>query len=923
MRRLLLFVVIGLALSAAPVAAQGVTGTLFGVVSDASAGVLPGATATITSPEALPGGPVVAITNAQGEYRFTELVPGTYMLRMELPGFSLYEELDLRVISGGTTERNITLPLATVTETVTVSGQSPVVDTRRSGISATRTVEEVMSLPIERRATTDYAKNLPGATASSYNATNGISIMGDSTSGVTMTQDGAQYNNVKSGGGYPIQDMDAVEEVNVTLLGASAEYQQASGGVMNVIMKSGTNTLRGDVRWYNLMKDWMAEPVTLPCRCPEGETAQKWFGNPDYSAHAGGPILKDRLWIFAGGTKIGWSFRSPGQAHPPQDLLDSGVWQRYDSRMSWKWTWKVSENISFTQSNLYEWWEYLTPFPNATTAVEAVRWYPGDIRVGGSTVNWTMSPSTVLTARYSAFLMPDSLIGMGPNLTQSDITTPARRDTGTGLNTGNSFRGGTARWPRRDEFQLKLNQYISGDRVTHNLRYGGGYRTNRTNDQLIFSGGARFTDRFGAPVQAEFTDGASWSAQEKAWSFWAEDEVNVGQRLTLQLGFRYDRMEGYSQDAPEIELELVDRGTFILPFFGFKETGTDIAGLGSMFTWNTVSPRLGVNIKLSEDGGTVLRSTFGRFYQRVILNDFLSLHPGNAPTTLMAWDDATQDYTTFISTIDPKINLGIDPDIKPQWTNSMSIGIEHEVAASTAVGVSYAYKRWGNFIGWRDTGGVYGEQAITTPIGTSLTVFPLLNSTADRFYVRTNGPGYDATYHGLMFSITKRLSNRWMGRANYTYADFTKFAPRGRDPNDLINADGPTATEGRPHVFNFLASFDIPKIDTDIATNISLASGRAYARTFRHRLPQGTRTIILDPPGVFRTEFEQYMMVRVTKNLRIPRNRAELIFELRNLFNETWDGRWASTDHASPNFGKQSTYAWPRRVYLGVRYFFN
>ena len=162
-----------------------------------------------------------------------------------------------------------------------------------------------------------------------------------------------------------------------------------------------------------------------------------------------------------------------------------------------------------------------------------------------------------------------------------------------------------------------------------------------------------------------------------------------------------------------------------------------------------------------------------------------------------------------------------------------------------------------------------------------------------------------------------------MARANYTYSDFTQFKPRGRDPNDLINADAPTASEGRPHVFNFLASVVIPKVDMRVATNMSLASGRAYPRTFRHRLPQGTRTIIMDPAGVFRTPFEQYMMLRVTKNLRLGPNRTELIWEMRNLFNETWDGRWATTTFGSSNFGKQSTYAWPRRMYFGIRYFFN
>ena len=98
--------------------------------------MLPGVTVTLTSP-VMPGGPATEVTNAQGEYRFTRLAPGTYELKVSLPGFGTYQETDLRVAVGGTTERAVTLKLGAVTETITVSGQSPVVDTRRSRESPT------------------------------------------------------------------------------------------------------------------------------------------------------------------------------------------------------------------------------------------------------------------------------------------------------------------------------------------------------------------------------------------------------------------------------------------------------------------------------------------------------------------------------------------------------------------------------------------------------------------------------------------------------------------------------------------------------------------------------------------------------------------------------------------------------------------
>jgi len=151
---------------------------VFGVVRDESRAVLPGATVTVTSP-AMPGGPVTVVSNEQGEYRLVGLTPGIYKMSVVLNGFSTDEEGDLRVAAGGTTERNVGLVLATVAETITVSGQSPLVETRRAGIAQTQTREAIEAVPLERRSATDH------------------------------------------------------------MLGASAEYQQAQGGVMNLVNSRG------------------------------------------------------------------------------------------------------------------------------------------------------------------------------------------------------------------------------------------------------------------------------------------------------------------------------------------------------------------------------------------------------------------------------------------------------------------------------------------------------------------------------------------------------------------------------------------------------------------------------------------------------------------------------------------------------------
>src|SRR5262249_42977151 len=137
-------------MAAGAAAAQILTGNIIGTVKDESGAVLPGVSLTLTSPTALPAGPVMTVTNEKGEYRFAAIPPGTYSLAAALSAFSTYEERGLEVALGGTVERNLTLKLATVAETITVSGETPMVDPKNVGVTANLNESALDTLPNHR-----------------------------------------------------------------------------------------------------------------------------------------------------------------------------------------------------------------------------------------------------------------------------------------------------------------------------------------------------------------------------------------------------------------------------------------------------------------------------------------------------------------------------------------------------------------------------------------------------------------------------------------------------------------------------------------------------------------------------------------------------------------------------------------------------
>lgn len=879
--------------------AQVVPGRMIGVVRDESGAVLPGASVTLTS-TALPGGPVTVVTNVQGEYRFTNLPPGTYALSISLSGFSGYEEADLRVAVNSTTERNVRLPLASVKETITVRGDAPLIDPRQTGIGQTLSTEVVEALPNKRfTAAASFMTDAPGVTVGNMDSAYSVNVMGSTGAETPLMVDGVVTNHPASGGGWTHFDLDAIGEVSSTTLGASAEFQGAAGGVLNVITKAGTNQLRGDAAGFFAPQAFSSQPVKLACNCPDGQTGFTWYKNRDLSAHLGGPLVRNRAWFYGGMTFTGQSASTPGQAPlAPQDQYL--VWFADPSA---KVNVKLTDRIGIQQTYYQEsFFEPLPHFPTVTRPLETIQRSFGDFPHGATELTATLSSRTVLTARYALTNLPDERIGFN-----NDLETPRRVDTATGINSGNwtAFQS----TPRRDEFDAKLNTYLSGNSVNHNVSVGAQFIRNRIWRATVEPGGVVYSDLNGRPDQATFSPPSIDAAQYNAQVAWGEDEITFNRLLTIKLGARFDHLAGISGDAKEVDSH-------------FDETGETIPGLGTVIRWNTISPRIGVNLKLADDGSMVLRGIAGRYYDPLTLTSLEAVHPGVAVTTLARYDPATAAYTNIISVTDPRANIAVDPDMKAPFTDQYSVGLDRRLVANLAASVSYVHKHAANQLATLTTGATYGTQQVVSPLGGTVTVFPLTSRANDRVFLTTNGPGYFTNYDALLISVTKRYSHRWQGTVGYGYAQLRGLTAGAVDPNDVTNAEGRQSID-RPNMVTVTAAYDLPKVDVQVSGNLVAVQGTPYAPIIQVALPQGRRNINIAPPETYRGPFEEHLYLRVSKIMfRTDHSRLELSAEVRNLLQDTANQTRVTTVYGNVNFGLQSSWPDPRQLLLRARVYF-
>ena len=407
-------------------------------------------------------------------------------------------------------------------------------------------------------------------------------------------------------------------------------------------------------------------------------------------------------------------------------------------------------------------------------------------------------------------------------------------------------------------------------------------------------------------------------------SAFASDAATIGSRITVSAGVRFDHSRAISQDLHA-------------PGTDGRETSAIIGGLGTLYTWNIVSPRLGVTARLSEDGRTILRSSYGRFYQGVLTGEMAPVHPGMTPTITTAFNAETNGYTTTVSVVDPRINLRLDPETRAPRTDVYSVGVDRELTRQLSLALAYVHKRGSHFVGWTDTAGQYRQETRTLADGRVLPVSVLTGPTADRRFLLTNPDRYFMRYDGLVVALEKRRARGWHVFGNYTYSRARGLHAAslatasgaqissplivgtfGRDPNDLTNADGRLPNE-RPHAVRVMGSVEVPRTGLTLAANLQSASGKPWAATAQVTLPQGDQRILLERRGSRRLPSQTLVDVRLARPIIFGATRIELLVDMLNVLNSDSAEALGSDNFFASTFGQPSVFVDPRRVMVSVR----
>jgi len=288
---------------------QGANGAIEGTVSDSSGGVLPGVTVTITNLDT--GLERSLVTNEKGLYRAPLLTLGTYRVVAELPGFKRFEQSGIKLSVGQSAVVNVSMGVGTVSETITVNADSPLIDTARIDIGHTMSDLEVHNLPLVARNPYNFALVQPGVTGIE-NVEFGVPRLAANGAAMRINyQIDGNTNTEKDRAGLRLLPMSEVmiQEVKVVTTGFAPEFGQTMGMVYNAVTPSGTNKYKGEASYLFRRNSFSAFPfffgcgsTTVAANCPAraADAALPATKVDTGTADLGGPIVKNKLFFYGG-----------------------------------------------------------------------------------------------------------------------------------------------------------------------------------------------------------------------------------------------------------------------------------------------------------------------------------------------------------------------------------------------------------------------------------------------------------------------------------------------------------------------------------------------------------------------------------------------------------------------------------------------
>ena len=608
-------IALGLAM-ASGVTAQISTGGIRGFVRDESRAVLPGVTVEVSGPTLI-GGVTSATTDTKGLYRVENLPVGIYNVTFTMTGFKIVRREGIRVEAGRTIELEQQLAIGALQETVTVTGESPVIDAAHAGTSTNFTKDALENIPSARTQYFDVVPYATGATQTSGNvgSSSAFNIFGSDSYQNAIQYDGIDVGSPNFGGSYDWPNFDMMAELQIKSIGATAEQAGFQGGVINLVLKSGSNQYKGTGAFYGQYNALQGNNT------PKEEFPRFTDYRNDVNYSVGGPILKDRLWGLYISEHVRWK-RSDSIGVPPDRPNTTRIWRPFlklDARLS------STDNVSIHYNDCRDNWEYGAgkTRPPETSSVEIG--YDPVVTAGWT---HTFGNSSLLEARAGGIYVRKDYLP-----TSGDLRTPGRID----LATGNASVNRPEAAARDNQNKMNINVKVSTlvrDFITgsHEFKFGvqttpwnsSKYRGAYANNQLLY-------DLAGAPYYVLTQEPYALAGAMPTYGAFVQDDWTVGERLTLNLGLRYDYLKANIPEVEQLDGEL-------------KATGKTFSGIEDVITFKNWSPRLGFALKATSSGTTLLKGHWGRYYGKLISGGFESLSPGNTPLNAFLYNPTTRAY---------------------------------------------------------------------------------------------------------------------------------------------------------------------------------------------------------------------------------------------------------------------------------------
>jgi hypothetical protein len=809
-------VVVCLLFSAAPALAQLESGEIVGRVTDTTGAVLPGATITLEGSGLIQ--PQTATAADSGSYRFPKLPLGVYRLTFHLEGFATLIREGIRVETGFVAEINAQLHLSSLAETITVSGESPVVDmaTTKTGASFSR--ETLDALPSARDPWV-ILEQTAGMVMDRQNV--GGNESGQQSSFLAHGSDlnqqwnvnGATVTDMASNASPGYYDFDSFEEIQISTGGGDAS-QEAGGVAINLVTKSGSNKLKAGAKFVYVNDALQSDNIDDELRAQNAGRGNPIKDIREYGFDVGGPIKRNKAWF--------WGALSANDITAAQvGFLKAGCTDQNDVSC-------LEEDTSNLDSaNLkldYQWatghksgfyWKRGTKFRNTrgagpnnpfeTTVIQRSLG-PGDFQASHQ---WIVSDRLALDGKFT---YSDSSFDLDFQEGVEDVQPTL--DLVTSL----EGRSTTANYYERPTYETRVdgNYFLpalwKGDHAT---KFGVRYRSTPYSQQTVTGGGVIARLRNGVPAEAELRRDGYTTRDLWEFSTYFHDTIRAG-RWTWNLGVRWDYQD---DEALAAQIPANTLMPDLLPALNFPGADSGVA-------FSNVSPRFGVSYDLTGSGRTVAKFNANRYYGLGIFTAG-TISPTGQTTLRYRWNDLNGDLSVQRDELDLSRILNnsanynpndpasifspasVDPNFGNDITDEVIVAFDHELASNFAVGASYIWRRYHNDT-WDTAAANIFRPGITSAdfIERTLTV-PCGNSSCDQ-------PSYTVSYwelpfqrpaetllrnwervrkyQGIELTARKRFSNRWMMMGSFTWND-TRLdyngADRGyQDPTDVAQYDG-------------------------------------------------------------------------------------------------------------------------------------